>query len=196
MIRKASSFTILLYIVMVFLPLAQGWSQTTHQPDQGWVRDILTDYRCDPEVATRLATATRLGVEREVRRGERSIKPPTAVGELSCLNNLMNSPQLDLLFSTGSISPGNILTGILNQVLSGGSSPFGNLDINALANGGFDPTRVISSSLCQLAQDRWNQETIPLLGSFARLGIAATRNTNPTGPTGPTTIQSILQTGR
>ncbi len=195
MMKLSNRMVMVLVIFMVILSAVRGWSQDQNQPDQGWVRDILTDYHCDPEVATRLATATRLGVEREVRRGERSILPPTAVGELSCLNNLMNSPQLDLLFSTRSISPGNILAGILNQTLSGGNSPFGNLDINSLANGGFDPTRIISSSLCQLAQDRWNQETIPLLGNFTRLGIVSTRPVNRAVPQGPTTIQSILQTG-
>ncbi len=196
MIKKCVETVNVLLVICFFLPVGHGWSQTQNQPDQGWVRDILTDYRCDPEVATRLATATRLGVEREVRRGERSILPPTAVGELSCLNTLMNSPQLDLLFSTRSISPGNILAGILNQTLAGGRSPFGNLDINSLANGGFDPTRLISSSLCQLAQDRWNQETIPLLGDFTRLGLASTGRVQQAGPPGPTTIQSILQSGR
>lgn len=178
----------------VLVVVTAAWGQTTPPPDQGWVRDILTDYRCDPETATRLARATRIGVEREVRRGERSIKPPTAAGELSCLNNLMDSPQLDLVFSTRSISPGNVLAGLLNQVLAGGSSPFGNLDINELATGGFDPTRVISPSLCQLAQDRWNQETIPLLGSFARLGVGSSARL--AGTQGGTTIRSILQTVR
>lgn len=183
-----------IFLILVCF-VSQGWSQTTPQPapDQGWVRDILNDYRCDPEVANRLASAARLGVEREVRRGERSIKPPTAVGELSCLNNLMNSPQLDLLYSTRSISPGNMLSGILNQVLAGGSSPFGNIDINTIASGGFDPTRVIPSSLCQLAQDRWDQETLPLLGNFNLLGLGTSSSEEDSN--GQTTIKSILQTG-
>ncbi|MDE2674047.1 MAG: hypothetical protein OXH65_02955 [Paracoccaceae bacterium] len=192
----------LLVVVLAFLLVhsmaipSLGQNGLHSPPDEGWVRNILADYRCDPEVADHLARSTRLGVEREVRRGEQAIKPPTSVGELSCLGTLMKSPGLDLLYPTGSISPANLLIGVLTQLQGNTSTnPFGSIDLDALAGGGFDPTRVISNSLCSLARDRWNQQTIPLIGDFARLGVRGLARPPPQTGNDQQSIQHILQTG-
>ncbi len=142
-------------------------------PDQRWVREMLSeDAACDPETARRLATAARRGIEREVHRREDSIRPPTAAAELSCLGDLMKSSSLDIAWPTQRMTadlPG-FLQGVLRSALRSSGGSFGDLDLDAIAGGASDPTRILSSSLCGMAAARWNQGTLPVLSGFGDLG--------------------------
>lgn len=103
----------------------------------------LQDQRCDPETADALSEALRNAIEGSVRRAEAAILPPTPVGDLGCLNDLMTAP-IDTFSGVG---------GMLGA-LSGGLGNFDpssmNLDID------------VSGMICQAAAEKWATLTEPL----------------------------------
>ena len=119
---------------------------------------------CDPRTANRLGGAVRRGIEREVARGEKPIAPPSPVSELSCLGNLMQAPQLDLMFPTQSQ-----LTNSFASFLVGAIQ--GTIDRNA-GREGFDPSAILPGTLCRFAQDRWNAQVPALTGPLRGFGAA------------------------
>ena len=163
-------------LILAAIPASPAEQAT---PGQQWIREMLSeDPACDPETIETIARSTRRGIEREVGRRENSVKPPAAAGELSCLGDLMQS-NLDIAFPTQRLTSGlpGFLQGILSQVLAGSGLSLGSIDVNQLASGlaagGSDPTRILSSSLCDFAQSRWSQATLPSLGGFADFGPLA-----------------------
>ena len=148
-------------------------------PGQEFLYEMLEeDPACDPATIETIARSARRGIEREVGRRENSVKPPAASGELSCLGDLMQS-NIDVAFPTQRLTAGlpGFLQGILSQVLSGSGLSLGSIDVTQLASGiaagGSDPTRILSSALCDFAQSRWSQATLPSLGSFKDFGPLA-----------------------
>ncbi|MDE0254108.1 MAG: hypothetical protein OYG32_04865 [Rhodospirillaceae bacterium] len=151
-------------------------------PGHAWIAGMLAENpACDEPTAREIADAVRGGIEREVYRREDSIRPPSAAAELSCLGDLVRNPSLDRLFPTqASLTPGipGFLTGLLKQLASssGGDGIF-DIDIAALASGAIpDPTRALSASLCNFAEDRWNAATLPVLDGFPEALAALARS--------------------
>lgn len=69
--------------------VAQTDGETPDEPER-WERQIVVDREsCDPVVREEIARRIRRGIERETRRGERSVTPPTPVAELTCLTDIL-----------------------------------------------------------------------------------------------------------
>ena len=132
------------------------------QGNSGWIGDMLSENpACLPEVADRIGTTIRRGIERDVARVESSITPPAPVAELSCLGQLMRDSSLDVAFPTQSTLSGNLqgfAFGLIQQMINQNS---GDPD--------FNPANLLSGSLCTFAADRWNQATPSLDSGFQGL---------------------------
>lgn len=109
-----------------------------------WTRGV-QDERCSPESADALSQALREAIEGNVRRAEAVILPPTPVGDLGCLNDLMTAP-LDTFSGVGGML--GALTGGLGS-FDGGSI---GLDID------------VSGMICRAAAERWADLTQGLSG--------------------------------
>lgn len=98
-----------------------------------WTRDIL-DQRCAPETLDTMSEDMRDSIEGSVRRAETSILPPSPLGDLSCLNDLMTAP-LDTFSNIG---------GLLGSLGNMGSGLAGlDLDID------------VAGAVCGLAAEKW-----------------------------------------
>ena len=102
-----------------------------------WINDMMIE-DCSEESRDRLAAATRQKIELSVRRAESSIEPPAPIGELGCLDGLMDI-NIDVFAPVGPLSQvfSGSLDGVLNQ--AGDSRRF-----------------------CRFARRRWNEMTNPL----------------------------------
>lgn len=109
-----------------------------------WTRGV-QDERCSPASADALSQALREAIEGNVRRAEAVILPPTPVGDLGCLNDLMTAP-LDSFSGVGGML--GALTGGLGN-FDGGSI---GLDID------------VSGMICRAAAERWADLTQGLSG--------------------------------
>ena len=109
-----------------------------------WIESAY-DSRCDPAIVAQMSDAKRDTIEASVRRAEASILPPSAVGDLSCLNDLMTAP-LDTFSSIGGLV-GSLSGGIQDVSLSGL-----NLDID------------VAGAICDVAAEKWATLTEPLNG--------------------------------
>ena len=111
-----------------------------------YLQDTLWE-QCSPESRDMLANTHRAAIEEHVRRAEASIIPPTPVGDLSCLTDLMEEP-LDF-FSGGA--------GLFDS--------FSNL-FDSFTNMGFDEIAIdgINQMICDFAADKWQDVTGSLTG--------------------------------
>lgn len=105
----------------------------------------MTNERCSEQSREAVANAARTNVESHVTRAEASIQPPTPVGDLSCLDDLMN---VDTDFLSGQFFS---LEGLL------GSFSSGLQDITLEGLGG-----EVNRQICAFAQDKWSELTEPL----------------------------------
>ena len=102
-----------------------------------WIHDMMIG-DCSEASRDRLAAATRQKIELSVRRAESSIEPPAPIGELGCLDGLMDI-NLDVFAPVGPLS--QIFSGSLDGVLNQAGD---------------------SRRYCRFAQRRWNELTNPL----------------------------------
>ena len=102
-----------------------------------WIHDMMIE-DCSDASRDRLAAATRQKIELSVRRAESSIEPPAPIGELGCLDGLMDI-NLDVFAPVGPLS--RIFSGSLDGVLNQASD---------------------SRRFCRFARRRWNEMTNPL----------------------------------
>jgi hypothetical protein len=105
----------------------------------------MTNERCSDASRDAIANAARRNVESHVTRAEASIQPPTPVGDLSCLNDLMN---INIDFLSGQFFS---LDTLFQDLLSG----FQNITLEGI---GEEVTRQI----CRFAQEKWEELTEPL----------------------------------
>ncbi len=111
--------------------------------DQSWLMD-LQNPSCSTESRQTIADQVRKQIEDSVARATASIKPPAAVGDLGCLNDLMNAP-LDSFSNMG---------GILGDLTGG---------LTGAIN---DAQNDVSRQVCQFAADKWGAVTDPLTESM------------------------------
>ncbi|MFG6083430.1 hypothetical protein ACEUZ9_004690 [Paracoccus litorisediminis] len=114
-----------------------------------WTKDVL-DARCAEERRDRMSEDLRKTVDASVRRAEASILPPTPVGDLGCLNDLMTLP-LDTFSSIG---------GLLGSLTSG----LGGFDAS-----GLDLDIDVASMVCGVAAEKWATLTTGLDASSLSL---------------------------
>jgi hypothetical protein len=123
---------------MTFMMFLGIFSQAAHAD---WLQGAFDD-RCDPAVSNSIADAVRNQIEDQVARAEASIRPPSPIGDLSCLTDLMTSP-IDIFSNIGGIF-GNLM---------GGLTSFPSVD---------DLGNQISRQICQFAEQKWNEVSRPL----------------------------------
>lgn len=109
---------------------------TTTSVRADWIESLM-DERCAPEDVENISNEIRDTIEAAVRRAEASIQAPIAVGDLSCLEDLMKQP---LAIFSG--------LGNLAGQLQGG---FQNFD--------FDVDMDIAGMVCDFAAERWAELT-------------------------------------
>lgn len=110
-----------------------------------WVPSTL-DQRCEAEDIDGIANSIRDAIEASVRRAEASIQAPTPIGDLGCLDDLMNAP-LDIFSNVGGIM----------DTLSGGLFDSLSFPIDMDASG----------MLCDFAAAKWGE----LTGGLGDLGV-------------------------
>ena len=116
-------------MAILLLPSAgqAGWIEATLEPS------------CSDDSRTRVAAGTRRQIEFSVRRAEASIQPPDPVGQLSCLEGLMET-RIDQFAPTGN------LDGLFSNSL----------------DGLVDIPGQLAQRVCSLAEKSWNKLTRPL----------------------------------
>lgn len=107
------------------------------------IQDMLME-NCSPESKDALSSLVREAIESKVLRAEASILPPSPVGDLACLQDLMNAP-LDKFSNIGGLM--DTLKGSLSGSL--GSIP---------GLGGSS----IGDQVCAFAAEKWSELTKPL----------------------------------
>lgn len=117
--------------------------------DNSWLLD-LQNPQCSAESRQSIADGVRQQIEDSVARATAAIQPPAALGDLSCLNDLMNVP-LDSFSNIGG------LVGNLQGGLSGGIG---------------DPGDGLSRKVCEFAAEKWGDVTEPLSGRMSELSGA------------------------
>ena len=129
--------------VVIAAMLAASSPAAQEQGPGGWEGAILDPSAgCDPAVMEEISRRIRTGVERETSRGERSITPPAPVGELTCLNNIF-AQQLPRWRVA---NPANWVNHWLRTLGSRGDG--------------------LTRSLCERADDMFNDFTRPLTGGW------------------------------
>ena len=126
----------------VLLVLAvSACSQAAHAD---WIQDMMLS---DCSTASRglLAASVRRDIESSVRRAESSIEAPSSVGDLACLDSLMDV-DIDVFARVG---------------------PLGSLFSNSFD--GLLSSRDGSRRICRFAHQAWNDVTSPLSGSLDML---------------------------
>ena len=105
--------------------------------DADWVHDMLLE-DCSTESRNRLEASVRQNIESSVRRAEASIEAPASIGDLGCLDGLMDV-DIDVFASVGPLS--SVFSNSLDGLLTG---PAG------------------SKRICRFAHRKWNEVTRPL----------------------------------
>ena len=116
------------------------------QAQADWVREtIIAD--CSDQARDRIAAGARRQIESAVRRAEASIEPPSSVGDLSCLDGLMQLP-LDWFAPTGGLE--SLFLGSFDGVVGSGAN---------------------ARQMCSFAERKWRQVTRPLTSPLELLKL-------------------------
>ena len=138
-----------------------------------WIHDM-TSEDCSPESRDIVAANVRNQIESSVRRAEAAINPPSPVGDLSCLDGLMDI-RLDDFGTVGGLE--DLFTTSLDGLLDLGK----------------DQTRRI----CKFAEQKWKEVTGPVSSAIPGFGHAASADSgsrnNLTRETGIKSGRSIMQ---
>lgn len=129
--------------------------------DNSWLLD-LQNPSCSAESKQAVADGVRKQIEDSVARAVAAIQPPAAIGDLSCLNDLMTAP-LDMFSNVGGIL--GSLQGGLNGAISGAGGS-------------------VSRQVCQFAAEKWSEVSGPLnerLGTLSGVGSDLWSNFDLTG---------------
>lgn len=102
-----------------------------------WIRDMTID-ACSDEARSRIAESTRGQIESSVRRSEAAIEPPASIGDLGCIDGLMDV-ELDWFAPVGGLA--DLLSGSLDGVVGNGAD---------------------ARKICRHAERKWRQITQPL----------------------------------
>ena len=108
---------------------------------------------CSDESKEAVATGVRDNIEAEVKKGEEAIKPPAQVGDLSCLDGLLELP-IDKFSGIG---------GMLGDLQGGFDMDVGGL----LGDGSLD------QKICAFAQEKWGEVTEPLTSAIGKIDLGS-----------------------
>ena len=111
-----------------------------------WIRGMMLE-DCSERSRNILADSVRKDIEFAVRRAEASIEPPAPIGDLGCLDGLMD---IDL----GVFAPIGSLSNLFSNSLDGSLT---------------DPEG--SGQICRFAQTKWNEISRPLLKPLDQLRL-------------------------
>lgn len=125
------------------------------QQDYGWL-DQVQDQRCDPEIREQISSSVRDKIEAHIARAEAAINAPIPIGDLSCLDDLMNE-SLDIFSNIGGLM-GSLSAGLGNVKGVNVGSQFDGMDL--------------SGQVCKFAQKKWAEVTSPLTAGLDDLDIA------------------------
>jgi hypothetical protein len=114
-----------------------------------WITEKLQETCAGTSFMSKQAEDVRKQVEDYVNRSEAAIQPPSPVGDLSCLNDLMSSIDLTSIFSGA--MPG--MSSLMNKLGGAGL-------MAATGPGG------IEGMICQFAQQKWQELTSKLQQAF------------------------------
>ena len=124
------------------LALLGTTTAATAQANMGWIGDLL-DNRCTPEMQQMVADATREKIENSVSRAEAVLEPPMPVGDLGCLDGIME----------------------------GANNFFSESGLNAdVVKAVFDELNV-GDQVCDFAKSKWEEVSGPLTGNLESLKI-------------------------
>lgn len=122
---------------------------TASAQDNSWLMD-LQNQQCSEESRQTIANSVRQQIEDSIARATAAIQPPAALGDLSCLNDLMTAP-LDSFSGIGGIL-GSLQGGLTGAISGAGSN--------------------VSRQVCQFAAEKWGEVTGPLTGRMSEISSA------------------------
>jgi hypothetical protein len=130
-----------------------------------WIADKLSD-SCSSESANAIQRSVRDNIEDSVKRAEGAIQPPSPVGDMGCLGDLMSSTGLNIFSEEqggdfgGSMASGIVsqLMGQMTQNMGAGLGPLSDI-IGGVGAGG-DPMQAV----CAFAEEKWAELTEGLGG--------------------------------
>lgn len=128
---------------------------TAQDQEFGWL-DQVQDQRCDPEIRDKVSSTVRGKIEAHIARAEAAIQAPIPIGDLSCLDDLMNE-SIDIFSNIGGLM-GTLSAGLGNVKGGNVSDQFEGMDL--------------SGQVCKFAQRKWAEVTTPLNAGLDDLDIA------------------------
>lgn len=136
-----------------------------------WIADKLSD-SCSSESANAIQQSVRDNIEDSMKRAEGAIQPPSPVGDMGCLGDLMSDTGLNIFSEEqGGDFGGAMATGIVSQLMGQmtqnmgeGLGPLSDI-IGGITEGG-DPMQAV----CAFAEEKWAELTEGLGGMGGGMG--------------------------
>lgn len=130
-----------------------------------WIADKLSD-SCSSESANAIQQSVRDNIEDSMKRAEGAIQPPSPVGDMGCLGDLMSNTGLNIFSEEqGGDFGGSMASGIVSQLMGQMTQNMGEglgplSDIIGEVGAGGDPMQAV----CAFAEEKWAELTEGLGG--------------------------------
>jgi hypothetical protein len=147
--------------ILAFGLTALGSAALAQENNMGWIGDIL-DNRCTPESQQGISDVVRAKIESSVARSDAVIQAPTPVGDLGCLDGIME--QTSNFFSESGLNADMV------------KAVFAELNVG--------------DQVCNFAQSKWEEVSQPLTGRLGDLEIPGF-NANFDASNVPSTITAL-----
>lgn len=134
--------------------IAAGISLAISSPVRAdWISDKLSD-SCSSASANTLSKSVRDNIEDSMKRAEASIKPPSPVGDMGCLDDLMSNVGINI-FSEDQAFGGSMASGIVSQLMGSLGDQLGSAGLGDILNASGDPM----GAVCKFAEEKWGELT-------------------------------------
>jgi hypothetical protein len=118
-----------------------------------WISDKLSD-SCSGASAQKLSQSIRDNIEDSMDRAEASIKPPSPVGDLGCLEDLMSDVGINIFSAEqGGDFGGSMASGLVQQLMGPLTDQLQGAGLGDLLDAAGDPM----GAVCKFAEDKWNE---------------------------------------
>lgn len=118
-----------------------------------WISDKLSD-SCSGASSSALSQSVRDNIEDSMKRAEAAIKPPSPVGDLGCLEDLMGDVGINIFSAEqGGDFGGSMASGVVQQLMGSLGDQLGGAGLGDLLDAGGDPM----GAICKFAEEKWGE---------------------------------------